>query len=455
LAGSQAGSGEGEDGAVSGAFDASTARQIGNAAGYLQRGMSVVYDGALSEQKALEQALREAARVTICGVAPRSLVIALQNLAEEISRGDGPPAWDEIRYITPAQSDVFSDREMAQLGLDVQRWQSALTGIHNCDNRLRAMDPAGTARPTEIAILGTTELYLGVMLILENRDSTRRRAWVSVGPVQASESLGLLVFDEEHEMFGRLKQVVDRMAAGAIPIVTLQLECGLVSGVGDSGQGYPEPAVIGLRPFGATPTDTASCLPVALTALRSAAAGDPILLLKRRTRLTDTDDFGKLSLLSSRLLLSDLAAALNVPVPTDLEPARALDDMWKRSHRAGRMTLPYDAFVRAAQREIFATCGLDIPKDRFSFHGWQVVPREDSPLHLLFFVFEVVLFRGSDGGDELTSAEAWNSENLERVSESQLYAGTYAGQLNRFLTQREDWLREHVFSTAIDPLSKA
>jgi hypothetical protein len=212
--------------------------------------------------------------------------------------------------------------------------------------------------------------------------------------------------------------------------------------------------VTGLRPFGATPTDPPSCLPVAITALRSGAATGGIVLLKKRNQLTDTDDFGKLSLLSSRLLESDLAAALNVPLAAHREPDQSLDEMWKGSHQPPPLRVPHDAFVRAAQREIFATCGLDIAADRFLYQGWQTLPREDSPLQLLFVVFVVVLLRGANGGDELTHAEVWNTESLERVSESQLYAGTYANRLNRFLTKREEWLRKQVFSTAIDPLSR-
>lgn len=453
MAGSQAGSGEGEDGVRSGAFDASTARQIGDAAGYLSPGIGVVYDGAPSRQKALEQALREAARITICGVAPRSLVIALQNVAEEISSGDGLPAWDEVRYITPAEPQILANHGLAQLGPVVQRWQSALIGIYNCANRLR--HGGGTAPATAFDILGAAEMYLGVVLIVDVRGSSRRRAWISVGPDQALESLALLVVDNSHEIFGRLAHAAERMAVTAAPIVIRQLVCDVVPETAGDEQSFPTPAVIDLRPFGATPTDAPSCLPVAITALRSGAATGGIVLLKKRNQLTDTDDFGKLSLLSSRLLESDLAAALNVPLAAEREPAMALDYMWKGSQQQPPLRLPHEAFVRAAQREIFATCGLDIAADRFLYQGWQTLPREDSPLQLLFVVFVVVLRRGSNGDDELTHAEAWNSENLERVSESQLHAGTYANRLNRFLTRRENWLREHVFSTAIDPLSRA
>jgi hypothetical protein len=423
-------------------FDANTATQkLADVAGFVVPGA-----GSISEQNTFEQALREASDVTICGVAPRSLVTAMHAVAAESG-----PSWNTVRYITPKQSLIYANRQAQQLGVIVQRWQSALTAIRNCVKRI-VPDFEETAHSDRFLIRGVDDPYLGVILILRVRDTDRRKAWVSVGPTGPLENIGFIVVEDQTELFQRLEAAVRRLEMSGSPILTRQLETELVPADADPGS-VPEPRVSTLRPFGATPAGTeATCLPAAIIVLRSAEVGEPIVVLKRRSELTDTDDFGKLSLLSARLVETDLAGALNVPLAIDLEPRAALDRLWSQTGRKGPLTLPKGAFVRAAQREIFLSCGLDIPEDRLRPQGWQSLKREGTELYLLFCVFVLVLRRGED--DELERAELWNSDNLVRVTESQLYTETYDSQLNRFLAKRQDWLMKNVFSTTEDPFAQ-
>jgi len=72
----------------------------------------------------------------------------------------------------------------------------------------------------------------------------------------------------------------------------------LCTDVEASGQGS-DPHILtltGLQAYGTQAFEGPSCLPVAIVVLRSAAAGDQIVLLKKRTRFTDSDSFGRLSL---------------------------------------------------------------------------------------------------------------------------------------------------------------
>ena len=95
----------------------------------------------------------------------------------------------------------------------------------------------------------------------------------------------------------------------------------------------------GLQAYGTQAFEGPSCLPVAVVVLRSAAAGDQIVLLKKRTRFTDSDSFGRLSLLSSRLLEEDVAEALGVPTFTDRDAQSAMDAMWKLRGAEAHLTV--------------------------------------------------------------------------------------------------------------------
>jgi hypothetical protein len=158
-----------------------------------------------------------------------------------------------------------------------------------------------------------------------------------------------------------------------------------------------------------------------------------------------------LSLLSSRLLEEDIAGALGVPTFTDRDAQSAMDAMWKARGAGTHLAVPTEAFIRAAQRETFVACGLDLPASRFRFCGHQVLATEGGG-QLCFAVFEVILSRRTDP-DELELAEAWNPENLVRVGEALLYSGAYRDRLNRLLSHREEWLRSAVFSRPVDALS--
>jgi hypothetical protein len=172
------------------------------------------------------------------------------------------------------------------------------------------------------------------------------------------------------------------------------------------------------------------------------------VLLKQRSRFTNWDQFDKLSLLSARLLEEDLAGALGVPVFADRDAATALDAMWKAYGKPGRLPIPLGAFVRAAQRDVFRSCGLDIAPGRFVHRGCQLLEREERGLYLFFCVFEVILFRHRDE-DELQLAREWNPEFLESVYEDILYNPELKEHLNRFLLQRREWLEAEVFSKPV------
>jgi hypothetical protein len=134
----------------------------------------------------------------------------------------------------------------------------------------------------------------------------------------------------------------------------------------------------------------------------------------------------------------------------DSDSDRAIDQLWMAAGRPQRgLTVSRDAFVHAAQRELFYSTGLDIPEQRFRLCGFQIMDRENSLEQLFFCVFEVVLYRTPD---ELELAGQWNRNDsgvLPQVSESALYSGAYDGQLNRLLVRGQEWLKATIFSRRI------
>ena len=405
-------------------------------------------------EETLEQALDRASSITVLGIAPRSFVEAMQRMAKRASDSERTISWRTITYITPATTMVFANRGNARLGAVVQRWQSALIGIRNCVRQINSdlTQLTNSAQPVRLSLLEVDELYLETVLLFNDANGDGERMWVSVGPALARDEAPYLLVDRDSNLFGQLKAAIDRMRAASRPIVARQLELSPAEPQSMLVEGGPEPAlppeIRSLQPIGTTPPHP-SCLPAAITVIRSAAAGRRIVLLKKRTRFTDNDDFDRLALVSSRLLEEDLAGALGVPIFTDRSGPAALDAMWQATGRSEPIRVPLDAYVRAAQREVFISCGLDIAADRLGHRGFQLLDRDGAHQHLLFHVFELVL-RRQVSQDELAMAEQWNPEQLVRVPENEIYGPDYVGRLGRLLRTRQQWLQETVFSHPIE-----
>ena len=402
-----------------------------------------------SEQDRIERALIAASSFTICGIAPRSLVDAMQRLAKQMSAAGQAIPWERITYITPASALIFATQGNARLGTAVQKWQAALKGIRDCVRQIQEDAAATDAEPrTQLDLIGIMDLYLETVLVATEQDTNREQIWVSVGPNLGRHEPLYLSLGPADDNFRQVKAMVDRLSKSGTAIVERELEMS-PEGLEDVRQlGPADPAhrlrVRSIQPLGAT-ASSPSCLPVAITVLRSAEAGRPVVLLKERSRFTDLDNFDKLSLLSARLLEEDLAGALGVPIFPEHDATTALDAMWKALGRQEQLAIPPRAFVRAAQREVFRSCGLDIPAERFAHRGCQLVERDDQPGCFNFFcVFEVILYR-QRSDDELELAKTWN-DHLKALYEDLLYSSAAAQRLNHFLVARQEWLMAEVFS---------
>ncbi len=426
--------------------------------GLIGTAVDAIADRQVVEQSDLDRALRTARSITICGIAPRSLVEAMQRVAKQLNDEGSVPPWRRITVVTPADALVFATAGNARLGSVVQQWQSALNGIRNCVRQVIAdgEQATGAGPGLELSFIGIGHLFLEVVLLIEDRDSGRESLWASVGPSLARDDSTYLVEPPGTVLFNKISSTVHQLIQAGKPIVTRQLDIspeGLEESLRESQfLGLPRIEVRSLQHFG-TPVPPPSCTPTAITVLRSASAGRPVVLLKRRTRFTDADDFDKLSLLSGRVLEEDLAGALGVPLFTDRRSDAAIDGMWKMHGRPERLIVPLDAFIRAAQRDVFVSSGLDISSDRFTHRGCQFVEREEPGVFLFFCIFDVALHRHSHE-DELELAEAWNTEQLQRVDQELLYSPKHKPELNRLLLRRQQWLEQNVFGKSFDFLEE-
>ncbi|MET8011507.1 hypothetical protein ABZU86_10130 [Streptomyces sp. NPDC005271] len=429
-------------------------------------GITTVNTTATSVQSALGQALREASDITVCGVASRELVTAIQGIASSQRSAGSPLPWDSFRYVTPAPTLILANRGHVRLGPVVQRWQSAVTALRNSVQQWQTPHPSdadGAAHQPAFHLLSTDTLHLQMTMLVKRRDTGRHQLWVTVGPSLSAATDVHLIVEQSSQAFEPVAHFVEDIAEKATNFITRQVACEpapddaaevgnqmLAAGTEPADAALWQLSIRTLEPYGAAASPRRTCLPVAICVVRSMAAGRRLVLLKRRSHMNSNDDFGRLSLLSARVLEEDVAVALGVVPFIDRDSSGAIDALWMAAHRPPRLTVSRGAFVHAAQRELFYSTGLDIPEDRLRLHGFQILDREDSREQLFFCVFEVVLYRSPD--DELDLASQWNSgdpEVLPQVTESALYSGAYDGQLNRLLVRGQDWLKATVFSRTV------
>ncbi len=160
-----------------------------------------------------------------------------------------------------------------------------------------------------------------------------------------------------------------------------------------------------LSPYGTTENSNDGITqPVAVSVLRADLPdGSCEIILKCRSVYTDTSDFGIYSLLSARIQEGDLAKGLDVTVPPGLDAATALERMWIAASSPRPFRVPIKAFLAAAQRDVFATAGLQVSPERFELVGSHFGKISDDGHRLGFVAFLVQLVR-TEAEDELATA---------------------------------------------------
>lgn len=388
------------------------------------------------------RAVVDAHEVDIIGVFPASCA---QRLTDFLDAGadEAPVNLPTVRYYTPNRDRITQYRHSGVLGTLVQRWLSGITGLRNCFDPRRREDLAGEQALT---VLEFDDVYLDCILRIRTKTTETVVLLNQLPHFSAPRNPQLdpvsvvVVSRVSVEKRGEVVSYLDAFQAQAIPVLPRQIRC-IAESVGSSEINFT-PVISRLAPYGRLMQEDVE--PVAVVAVRVNTASGPCVLLKKRTRENSRDDFKTLSMISERILLEDLGDLLSGPVARDQD--QALDELWIRAGQPERFEIPEEGFRRAAQRELFITCGLDVEMSRLSRQGTCLLERENEGTYLGFFVYRLDINR-SAVLDELKHAQQWN-QNLVLVPLGELYSPRYRPRLNRLLRQREAWLREKVFSTS-------
>ncbi|MEU1688520.1 hypothetical protein [Micromonospora sp. NPDC005707] len=379
----------------------------------------------------------DATRIWVVGVMPQPLVEALQREVEAMAE----PRLPDIEYYTPRSELALNlGRE---LHCYVNRWQAGYMGLRNLVNAAHGQRARGELARVEHRHFGTGISALSFNCLLH--------VVVNDGPAR-SIMLSELLEDGDHpdhiaqvlpSSDAGLNDYLERLRRDGKPIRLREVRCrGMENPT--SGEVEPDRLRIGeLVPLGGVSRNPNLLRPISIVVVRCHSPAGLEVLLKRRTPLTDTDDFGKLSLLSARVQEVDVASALGATVsPSEESDIAALEDLWLAAGSPHPFVLPAEAFRLAARREVSLTLGLHVELDRFERKGFHLVQHESESVQLAFMVFTLDLVR-SGQLDELRVALS-RGPNLVRVLAPDLYNDE--GQLNRLLRQRRKWLTKACFS---------
>ena len=378
----------------------------------------------------LAQEVLRSKRVCLIGIAPRPLIAALR---ENWPSDDSTVPRPEVRYCTLAPRTVYQLAASDEGHCIYQQWNAALTGFRNI-LKLAANEAQG---PDRFYHFAETIPSVTTTCLVQCEQDSERPAWLVCAAPGVPDDWLVVPLSSASPV-----DLIARLHTEPLRIRQVDCHCVDVDMEGQV-QDFPQFQVTGLSPYGSPKTSGSILLPVAIAVLRAATPQGMEVVLKLRTPLTDNDDFGKLSLFSSRIQEEDLIRMLPATIPEMPSAEASLERIWLEFGSPDPFVIPERAFVLAAQREVFVSAHLDLPPERFTFRGTHLVSREDTGIQLGFAVFTVDLSR-TRHLDEVGRALFANVDGLRRVRVAELYGGNYS--LNRLLLARKEWLMEACFA---------
>ncbi|HET6571326.1 MAG TPA: hypothetical protein VFG58_07555 [Solirubrobacterales bacterium] len=385
-----------------------------------------------------------AQQVAIYGIAPRPLLEALRSLLEarDIVSGALPP----ISYYTAAPQAALRAYADNSGTRPANRWQVGFMGLRNLIDAA-AKGPREPGEPAAGALFTLPSSFSDCIVVTRHSHKREAIRYFSVLPSHpgASETARIIELDAT-SIADPLRAYLREVATTASRLQLREVICEPAS-PGPRPSDAPEaPTMMGFAPYGGNTTGSRQTLkPVAIVVLRCPRADGDHVLLKRRSPLTDNDNFGRMSLLSARVQEADVAAALGVEISAHEDHDEAYDRLWVRAGEPKPFILPMKALRLAAERELFVTCGLQLEERRLNFDGFYVVDG-DGATQLGFGVFRAHLHRSPEP-DEMSEALACNPHALTAVPLAELYDDRPDEPLNRLLVSGRDWLLE----TALAP----
>lgn len=389
--------------------------------------------------KRLARRIVSVGTVDIFGVVPRPLLEALR---AELMSGNGPqhPGLT-IRYYTPSPASVLAAEHGSGRKRLSHDWQLGHQGMRNIGRGSRAEQ----RHHVQSSLYGLPGLFRDCIIVVRDGLSPPSLHFTISLPGERHDQLQTLLTPVDPDMRAAIARL-DALARDAEPLLLREIMChpsdrrgGLLPHCGDVNGDF---VVSHARPYGERDLAGPCLRPISvIVAIQESSQGNRILL-KERTPLIDAGDFGDICLLGTRVQLSDVATALDLPVTDKADR----EQTWIQAGRPTPFVVPVKAFELAAQRELFITCGLEVDEDRLGFFGTYVVeaPSDEDEEQLGVAIFAVKLHR-DDTVDEFDVAMGGVPDRaLQDVPITELYGGSL--NLNRFLTHASDWLNEEILA---------
>jgi len=391
----------------------------------------------------------KAEQVDIIGVLPWQCAARLIEFQRDLEQRQENWQLPSVRYFTPSSARITLYRHKELLGPIVRHWVAGINGLRNW---LRPW-PLQAPESARLRIYEFNDIYLDCIVYTKSSDRDTEVTLLSQLPQLKSPSPGspasnvtdLVVCRISDDQIARLDRYRQALVDRAHLMVPRHVLCRSDSNTQEPGAPGSEfkPVILQLHPNRTLYPEGTVSVGALIAVCCSTARGDGILL-KERTPRNSYDDLGKLSLLSERVLAEDMSADLSEQLDPDDD--RALEELWLWAGRPTSFEIPESAFRHAAQRELFVTCGLDVPADRLELRGRCFLEREGENKYLGLYVYRLELLRDAVF-DELDYAQRWE-EDLRLVLLSELYQPPMRKRLNRLLREREAWMKASVFASS-------
>jgi hypothetical protein len=365
------------------------------------------------------------------GLVPLPLISALLQRAGKI--GHSVPATG-IAYVTlPPQTGTAWFHTSPQ-------WRGSLTGMRNLVNRVSG---------SPVAIHSFAHSYGDVTancLIRSQRQDENTGLYQITRLLEPTDRMdATYTITEIVDDSGKMSEWVSQVLAKARPIIIREVDCEPYRDIPRQELAeFTAPTAQSLATYG-DPAPRHALRPIALCILRCDGPEGQRVLLNVRSPLTDNDDFGKYSFLSSRILAEDVCSACSGALAPTGDVQEEFQALWVSIGKPKPFQLEKDVFVAAARRCVYSATLLDLPGERFVYKGMHVLAREGSDVQLGYAVLTVDL---SD--EELIAARRAGKAMFEGVDDvlrlvtiSEFLHGNLP--VNRFSKERRDWLARHCF----------
>lgn len=401
---------------------------------------------AMPSLESLSQLLLEAASAQIVGVIPREFMEALQTYAEETEPKSRP---DDLSFITPELAYIGADDNSTNAIRVRNSWQGGITGLSNLiagiDGRSARKPGAEVAGFVKSIPLGLTDCVLR----LDDRHfllHSLPRHW------KDKRADYVLVAEHDSSCASEVRDWVKSWDADLRPVSLREVLCNRLP-AGPPIEEHPRLEIRDISPFGNPVDRKGSLLPIAAVIARYRRGNDPHVVLKRRSRFLNANDFDLLSILTARLQDEDLFMALPEEKRAGLVAGDlGFDDYFKLFDSPSPFTVPPEAFMHAAQREAEFSLGIEDATGRLTYQGFARIERTPDDYQLGFAVFTIDLDTARSRRDGLSEVDVATQigQNFEILSEDQFVAQLEDNptNFNHLLRKESKWLRPLLFPRA-------